>query len=317
MHLPWLRPVWRNLLADMQAGRLSHAHCICWQPELGSDRLLQQATRLMLCLQPTTKACGNCKSCLLAEAGNHPDFYSLDSVDDKVIGVDTVRDLINSLQNTANQHGAKVAWINHADRLSVTAANALLKTLEEPTANTYFILSPRRTGMLLPTLRSRMQLHQITPPSAEEAQQWLASQLGRVLSNEEVTLIQRYPQAPVSVYNWIKEQKFPRDCIAELTAAWFSGASWPQPGKGDWAEWLGASELVLQDLIRLKQRLPQARLRNTLPGEQAQRWLEQHDVNSDQLNQWLQSCYGIRRMLSEQSGLNGPLLIEELWSGWH
>lgn len=317
MHLPWLRPVWRHLLNDLQADRLSHAHCICWQPELGSDRLLQQTIRLLLCLQPTTKACGSCKSCLLAAAGNHPDFYTLDSVDDKVVGVEAVRELVNKLHNTANQHGAKVAWINHADRLSVAAANALLKTLEEPTVNTYFILSPRRTGLLLPTLRSRMQLHQITPPTVAEAEQWLASQLGRVLTGNEVALIQRFPEAPVSVYNWINDKKLPRDFIAELTAAWFGDASWPQPAKGDWPEWLAASELILQDLIRLRQRLPQTRLRNGLISEQAQHWLEQHNVNGDQLNQWLQSCYAMRRMLGEQSGLNGPLLIDELWSRWH
>ncbi|WP_164742438.1 hypothetical protein [Pseudidiomarina mangrovi] len=316
MQLPWLRPLWLTLRNDLAQQRLSHAHCIAWQPELGSDRLIQQFVRLLLCQQPQQQACGRCKSCLLAAAGSHPDYYALDSVDDKAIGVDVIRELTSQLQHTANQFGGKVVWINQADRMTVTAANALLKTLEEPTADTYFILSPRRVSSLLPTLRSRMQIHVISPPELSILQQWLAQHLQRHPSAVELQLLQQHPQAPVQVLRWIENNDFPADRVTVLATAWFGQQRWPDLDRGDWSSWLDASEQLLGDLLRIQQGLPVEQLRQPSLLAMAKPWLKQQQISASQFSEWLKSCYATRKMATEQSGLNGALLVQSLWARW-
>src|SRR5690606_26412999 len=108
-----------------------------------SDTLIKTLSAWLLCLTPTGKPCGQCKSCKLMQAESHPDFYLLQpnpELKTPTIGVDAIRGLTNSLQETANQGHNKVAVIEQADRMTVAASNALLKTLEEPQANTYIIL---------------------------------------------------------------------------------------------------------------------------------------------------------------------------------
>jgi DNA polymerase-3 subunit delta' len=316
VQLPWLRPLWLTLRNDLAQQRLSHAHCIAWQPELGSDRLIQQFSRLLLCQQPQQQACGRCKSCLLAAAGNHPDYYLLDSVDDKAIGVEAIRDLTSHLQHTSNQFGGKVVWINQADKMTPTAANALLKTLEEPTADTYFILSPRRVSSLLPTLRSRMQVHVIACPERATLVRWLAQQLERNPTSKELELLQQYPQAPVQVLNWIQTNELPIDRISVLADAWFNQQRWPDLERGDWSSWLDASEQLLHDLLRMQQGLGVEHLRYPNLLAMAKPWLAQQGLSAGQFSQWLKSCYATRKMATEQSGLNGALLVQSLWARW-
>src|SRR5690606_12826338 len=106
MSYPWLRELWQKWLADKQAGRFAHAHAIPWNPDAASDTLIKTLSAWLLCLTPTGKPCGQCKSCKLMQAESHPDFYLLQpnpELKTPTIGVDVIRGLTNSLQETANQ----------------------------------------------------------------------------------------------------------------------------------------------------------------------------------------------------------------------
>jgi DNA polymerase-3 subunit delta' len=314
--LPWLRDNWQQVLREQQQGKLAHAYCVPWQVDLGSAQLVQEWVKLLLCTQPHKRACGECKSCLLHKAGNHPDYYAIGSNEGRAISVDQIRELLGKLQHTPNQAGAKVVWLQDAEKLSITAANALLKTLEEPTRDTYFIVTPERTERLLPTLRSRMQLMRINAPTVEQVQQWLAQQLGRILTETETLACQRYQQRPLALLRWAKGDEFPRDFLLELSQAVQAGGALPSLTKSDWQDWLAASEQWLQELIRVQQGLPQEHL--VLPNERANhvQFLHNKNYNVTDLSSWLQLCYGIRQQTNEQSGLNGPLLLQELWMRW-
>ncbi|MBY6063130.1 hypothetical protein [Pseudidiomarina sediminum] len=316
MSLPWLRPLWQSIAHDHQQGTLAHAHCLPWQPDLGTQALVEEWLRLLLCTAGEKRACGKCKSCLLHRAGNHPDYYELGSDDGRVISVDQVRELLAKLQHTPNQAGAKVVWLKDAEKLSVTAANALLKTLEEPTTATYFIVTPERTERLLPTLRSRMQLQRLQAPTLSEVEHWLAQRLQRVLTADEQRQCQRYFQRPLALLEWLKEGKFPRDYLAELSTCMTTEAALPQPSKTDWLAWLDATEQWLQELVRVQQGVAQEQLR--LPQQQSahQHWLARHAVGVSALSEWAHLCYAIRQQTAEQSGLNGPLLLHGLWMRW-
>ncbi len=125
---------------------------------LGKHALALNFARALLCESPLPDrlACGKCDGCRYAIAGQHPDLMRLElaqidadegtlkTVD--TITIDRVRALIEFVQLTSHRQGAKVAVIAPADRMNAAAANALLKTLEEPPAGTFLILVSDRTG---------------------------------------------------------------------------------------------------------------------------------------------------------------------------
>ncbi|WP_404407899.1 hypothetical protein LG272_08265 [Pseudidiomarina marina] len=317
MSLPWLREPWRQLVADYHNQRFGHAHCIPDRKGVGAEAYTQTLVKFLLCLQPQKQACGQCKSCLLMEAGTHPDYYEVASEDNRAIGVDKIRELTQQLQQTASQHGSKVAWIKDAHRMTIEAANALLKTLEEPSGNTYLILSPERTSDLLPTLRSRMRLHTFHEPSQTAVEDWLTQQLGRTLSEAERVRSQQFPGAPLTALAALNgELADPVDFVQVIANAMISETAWPQPKKDDVQQWLEASLAWLQELIRIRQRVAQQRLHYPQLTLAAQEWLQREQISVTTLNGWLALCYNLRKITREQSGLNLPLLLQQQWLQW-
>ncbi|HEI9843135.1 TPA: DNA polymerase III subunit delta' [Morganella morganii] len=172
---PWLNPVYRQLATAWLSGQGHHALLLYGISGTGTDELAYALTRLRMCQQPQgIKSCGECHSCKLMLAGTHPDFYLLQPEKGKsAIGIDAVRAVTEKLYDHAQQGGAKLVHIPQAELLTEAAANALLKTLEEPTENTWFVLQSRGAEQLLPTLRSRCFAYHLAPPSADTGVQWL------------------------------------------------------------------------------------------------------------------------------------------------
>lgn len=137
---PWLRPDFEKLVASYQTGRGHHALLIQALPGMGDDALIYALSRYLMCQQPEGhKSCGQCRGCQLMQAGTHPDYYSLLPEKGKsTLGVDAVREVSEKLYEHSRLGGAKVVWIPDAAQLTDAAANALLKTLEEPPAQTWF-----------------------------------------------------------------------------------------------------------------------------------------------------------------------------------
>lgn len=175
MTLPWLRATWLQLVSSAQQGRLGHAIGLPWNPALGTDKLAHQLTQWLLCQSPEkgNKACGQCKSCLLLSANNHPDYLMLGDDAETSIGVDSIRQLQQRLSNTAHQGGHKVVLLVNAQNMTLPAANALLKTLEEPPRQSTLIVATDRWDALLPTVRSRLQYYKVQAPGVEALAQWL------------------------------------------------------------------------------------------------------------------------------------------------
>ena len=111
------------------------------------------------------------------QANSHPDFQHIAPIENKDIGIDQIRAMNEQATQHAQQNGNKVIYIEQAHRLTEAAANAILKTLEEPRPNTYFILHYDIQTALLPTIYSRCQVWNLLPPETEVALQWLQSQV--------------------------------------------------------------------------------------------------------------------------------------------
>ncbi|MDD0975484.1 DNA polymerase III subunit delta' [Pseudomonas fontis] len=173
---PWQEGLWQQL-----AGRTQHAHAyLLHGPQgIGKRALAERLMALLLCQRPQgLHACGQCKSCMLLAAGSHPDNYVLEPEEaDKPIKVDQVRDLVSFVVQTAQLGGRKVILIEPVEAMNINAANALLKSLEEPSGNTVLLLVSHQTSRLLPTIKSRCQQIACPLPSLAQSQAWLAGAL--------------------------------------------------------------------------------------------------------------------------------------------
>lgn len=130
---PWLRPHFEQLIGSYQAGGAS---CVTDSgiARMGDEALIYALTRFLMCQQPEGhKSCGKCRGCQLMQAGTHPDYYTLEPEKGKsALGIDAVREVSEKLYEHARLGGAKVVLLKDATLLTEAAANALLKTLEEP-----------------------------------------------------------------------------------------------------------------------------------------------------------------------------------------
>jgi DNA polymerase-3 subunit delta' len=172
--LPWLEGAQQRLRASLAAQRLPHSLLLLSTPGLGAEQLANWISALVLCESLGSRPCGACASCLLLRSDSHPDSYVVRLEEDaQQIKVDQVRGLIESLSLKSYRGGYKVGVIEGAEALNVNGANAFLKTLEEPTANTVLIMIARPSHRLPATIASRCLRLTLTPPPAEVAIAWL------------------------------------------------------------------------------------------------------------------------------------------------
>jgi len=172
----WLTKAWQQLDQARTQGRLPHALLIKGQQGIGKHVLAERLASALLCEYPDHdgQACGDCQACGWLQAGTHPDLFKLQPEEaGKVIKIDQVRALNTALAMTSHAGRYKVAIIQPADAMNVNAANSLLKTLEEPAANTLLMLLTAAPGRLPATIRSRCQQLAVTTPDVPCAQQWL------------------------------------------------------------------------------------------------------------------------------------------------
>ena len=181
--LPWHQQHWARLQARRQRDAMPHALLVCGPGGLGKRSFTTRLAHGLLCLAPHDgDACGACRSCLLLAAGSHPDLVRLtfglrkDGVLRSEIVVEQVRELSARLALSSQFGGWQIALIDPADALNHAAANALLKTLEEPSAQTLLILLADAPWRLPQTIRSRCQRVEFQLPAAADALAWLVAE---------------------------------------------------------------------------------------------------------------------------------------------
>ena len=223
---PWLRPSFEQLVGSYQAGRGHHALLLQSLNGMGGEALIYALCRFLMCRQPEGhKSCGHCHSCQLMQAGTHPDYYALSPEKGKsALGIDAVRDVNEKLYEHARLGGAKVVWISDAALLTDAAANALLKTLEEPPENTWFFLACEEPARLLTTLRSRCRLHHLAPPSEPYALAWLE----REVSLPQESLLTALPARRLRRSNGYRNRCGRRgsSCVRRWRLPWRAVTGW-------------------------------------------------------------------------------------------
>ncbi len=177
--LPWQESVWRRLCRQREEGALAHAYLFCGDRGTGRMVFIREFADLLLCENPRgNRACRQCRSCRAGGAEHHPDQLILAPEEDKKdIGIGQVRELTEFMSRSGFSGLARVAVIPQAEKLTLAAANALLKTLEEPPERACLLLAAVSPGSLLPTIRSRCQILPLPCPDPETASNWLRGQL--------------------------------------------------------------------------------------------------------------------------------------------
>lgn len=322
MKMPWLRPTWEQLLHAAQHGRLGHAIGIGWDPELGSDRLIEEFSHWLLCHQKTSqqtqesRACGQCKSCLLVASGHHPDLMQFGQDASQSIGIDDVRSIQHKLSQASHQRGEKVVVLVNAQLLTVAAANALLKTLEEPPGATTVIVASSAWQRLLPTIRSRLQQYSVQAPSVPELAAWLSQQSQQTVAAQEN--LRGWCDKPLAALEALQEGNLHSDAselytmIREASLP-KSHASVPQV-----MVILSQLEWVIRDTFWLSQGGSLDGCRQPQLCEQL--GLTQRCVDNPELTQAMRALQEqgtrVRELLNGPKGLNSAVLIQDLLAQW-
>ena len=172
--LPWLEVAQQRLRTALKSGHLPHSLLVLSVPGLGAEQLANWIAALVLCESPGTRPCDACPSCRLLRSDSHPDAHVVRQEDDaQQIKIDQVRELIDALTLKSYRGGYKVGVIEGAEALNTNGANAFLKTLEEPSADTVLIMIARPNHRLPATIASRCLRLRLSPPATDEAVAWL------------------------------------------------------------------------------------------------------------------------------------------------
>jgi len=175
----WIVPETAALRGAFRGAHLPHALLIHEAPGAGGEWLARWAAMLVLCEHPERAPCGECRGCRRVALLQHPDLSWVTPLEDsRQIRIEQVRDLAADLALTSHASGYKVGVITPADALNRFAANALLKTLEEPPARTLLVLVATQPSRLPPTIVSRCQRLKVRAPTRAEAIEWLSAARG-------------------------------------------------------------------------------------------------------------------------------------------
>ena len=171
---PWLARAREAIAGACAADRLPQALLLQGIPGLGKAALGEWIARYALCDAPGVDACGRCPSCQFYQANNHPDLLRVGVEEGKKqIAIDDIREMIGALSLSSYRGKRKVAIVQPADALNVNGANALLKTLEEPSGSALLILVAVRPERLPATIASRCQRVKLQAPDETVARAWL------------------------------------------------------------------------------------------------------------------------------------------------
>ena len=219
---PWHQNSWDLFNQYLIQNRVPQALLINGAKGLGKQSLAYSFAKTLLCNQrlSTAQSCGQCSRCKLFNAKTHPDFIDLSPKEDsKIIGIESIRELIIKLALKPQFENYRVVLVNPADQLNKAAANAFLKCLEEPNERTCIILLTESLSKLPATILSRCQKMTLAKPKREIAEAWLAEQ--QVIQNN-VLLLNLAQNAPLLAKEYAEKNILPlrQQCFSDwLTIA--------------------------------------------------------------------------------------------------
>ncbi len=309
--LPWQLANRDHVLGLYQRHQLPHALLLHGLEGTGIRRFARAIAQTVLCsVEGAGAPCGKCHSCQLGNAGNHPDLLQLaPEKDGGPIKVGQVREVVSFGQASAQQGGYRVVIVCPAEAMNASAANSLLKTLEEPGDNTLLLLISYAVATVLPTVRSRCQKLAMAVPGADQAKQWLQHHLS---DPARLTLLHSFAPRQPLYGKRLELQVSDMEAVARSLPALVEGTAdaltaasvWASVEPGQLLQWLyqWLSAACLADLERGDAGPVAVRIRDA--------W-QQHGTLVQLLDR-VDEVVSLRRMVASGANPNKQLMLEDL-----
>ena len=315
-----------RLLRLSNSGQLHH--CLLFEGPSGVGKHLHALwlAKLINCLaEPEIRSegpCGTCWSCRMIEKGDHGDIVVVGYDPEKtakVISVKQARTLISKIQVHPARARKRVVIIDPAEAMRIEAANALLKTLEEPPSSTMFVLICDFADQLLPTIRSRVQRIRFRPVPREELAAWVEQKNNTSAVGNIPTLGEGAPGFALQMFEDQEEWRTLRDEFLMIiqkgdTAQikWVSSFC-----SGSKQDWLPSLMLLLDIISTLLRDWVVLAFASPLPlyHEEVRERLVKFHHNPVQLSKLFEHIEQIRKDL--RIHVNGSLLLESFLAKAH
>lgn len=161
MNIQFNESVLNRLAALERKGRLAHAYLFVGPVDSGKGETALAAAKIFncedTCAREKARSCGRCPSCVKIDSGTHPDVHGVDGGSGETIKIEQIRDLLDQMKLRPLMSAKKIFIIRRAENLTPEAANAFLKTLEEPAPSGLLLLTTSDARRNLDTIRSRCQ----------------------------------------------------------------------------------------------------------------------------------------------------------------
>ena len=265
--LPWQQKQWQQLLLSRQNERFAHALLLSGPRGTGPEQFAGILAASLLCSAPLENLlpCGQCRACSLFETGNHPDICWIKPAEgSKQIKVEKkepddpiqIREMINFIHLKSQYERYKIAVITPADSMNRSAANTLLKTLEEPPDSSLLVLISDRPDLLPITIRSRCQQLYFKPVYDQVAFSWLQARITGAIQPDE--LLKLAGGAPLAALELIEQGEFDKHktIITDLESLQNGkmdpvkvAETWNTYSANEVLKWLMQ---ILRDMLRIK-----------------------------------------------------------------
>ena len=170
-----------------QTGKVSHAYILSGEAGMGRKSLANAFALSLLCEKGMEEPCMQCHACKQVLSGNHPDLIYVTHEKPASIGVDDIREQINdTIQVRPYSSYYKIYIMDEAEKMTVQAQNALLKTIEEPPAYAVILLLTTNQDAFLPTILSRCVQLKLKPLKDSVVKEYLIQSLGENESEADI-----------------------------------------------------------------------------------------------------------------------------------
>lgn len=209
--------VFSQMKKNVEHGRIAHAYLFEGEQGTGKHQLSLWLAKRLFCQQVReNNPCEKCANCRRIAEGEHPNIRVI-RPDGQSIKVDQIRQLQQEFTKKGFEKGRKIFVLQEAEKLNTSAANSLLKFLEEPDGDVLFILETQNLGKIIPTIQSRCQIIHFYPLSSEKIKQQLEEN-GFSKENAKllVSLTNSYQKAvEISQDEWF-------NCAKDVVLKWFN-----------------------------------------------------------------------------------------------